>query len=377
VTRRLAPSTGQGCRLACYSLVAMRSLDLIHKRLHEAVNYRLRTFAGGRWASSCRPTSIAVLLTERCNARCVHCDIWKNRGKEDSPAADQWKEFLSDLRCWLGPVQVILSGGEAILNPYAIDLVSYGSSLGLFIELLSHGFWEDQTKIERLALAKPARVTISLDGLGETHSRIRGREGFFEKTEKTIQTLRRMRREHQLDLSIRLKTVIMDQNLDDVCEIARFADREGLEIFYQPIEQNYNTLEDGRWFEHSDTWPKDTPKAIHTVERLRQLKLQGLPIANSFAQLEAMIPYFRDPASLRLATQSHSAHERQLLCSALTMLQVQSNGDVTICNAKAPVGNIKSKPIREIWETRPHWWESGCCLQQRLSESEQHAAATS
>ena len=57
-------------------------------RAHAAVNYRLRTIAGGRLASHCRPTAIAILLTERCNARCLHCDIWKNRGKEESPSLD-------------------------------------------------------------------------------------------------------------------------------------------------------------------------------------------------------------------------------------------------------------------------------------------------
>jgi len=56
----------------------------IYKRVDEGVNYRLRTFAGGAWAAHCRPVSIALLLTEPCNVRSVHCDIWKNRGKEDS-----------------------------------------------------------------------------------------------------------------------------------------------------------------------------------------------------------------------------------------------------------------------------------------------------
>ena len=120
----------------------MRVLGLIHKRLYESANYRLRTLAGGRFASSCRPTSIALLMTERCNARCIHCDIWKNRGPEESPSFEQWKTVLTDLRRWLGPVQVVFSGGEALLKSYTIDLVAYGSSIGLFVELLSHGFWE-------------------------------------------------------------------------------------------------------------------------------------------------------------------------------------------------------------------------------------------
>lgn len=343
----------------------MRPVSLAYKRLYEGVNHRLRTFAGGRWASHCRPTSIALLLTELCNARCVHCDIWKNRGKEDAPSVSQWKAMLSDLRGWLGPVQVVITGGEALLRPFTAELVAHGSSHGLFMEVLTHGYWDDQSKIEALALARPWRVTVSLDGIGETHTKIRGRDRFFEKTTTTIRTLQRLRKERGLDLIIRLKTVVMAHNLDHVGEVARFAAQDGLEVFYQPIEQNYNTTEDSAWFEHSENWPRDTQKAVATVEKLIALKRQGLPIANSFAQLDVMIPYFRDPASLRIAVQSHAAHEPRLSCSALTMLQVQANGDVTICANQGSVGNIKRAPIREIWEGRPQWWNAGCCLERR------------
>jgi MoaA/NifB/PqqE/SkfB family radical SAM enzyme len=347
----------------------MKLKDHLERRLYEGVNYRLRTFANGRFSSACRPTSIALLMTERCNARCIHCDIWKNRGKEDLPSVEQWRSVLKDLRDWLGPVQVVFSGGEALLNAYTLDLVSYASSMGLFVELLSHGFWQDQKKIEQLALARPARVTISMDGVGPTHSLIRGREGFFDKTERTIQTLMRMRTQLGTDLSIRLKTVIMRQNLDEVSNVARFGERQGLEVFYQPIEQNYNTAENPAWFEQSDTWPDDIPRAIAAVRNLRQLKLEGLPIVNSLAQLEAMIPYFEQPATFRIAVQSHAAHETQLLCSSLTMLQIQANGDVTVCSSMAPVGNVKEQRIREVWEARPQWWKGGCCLERRATRS--------
>ncbi|HAF23721.1 MAG TPA: hypothetical protein DCK93_12580 [Blastocatellia bacterium] len=347
----------------------MRPISVARRRLHEGISYRLRTFAGGRLSSYCRPTSIVLALTDRCNARCIHCDIWKNRGKEDRPSLDQWRVLIADLKEWLGPVQVTFSGGEALLNRDTIQLLSFGSSLGLFMELLTHGFWEDQSKIESLALARPSRVTISFDGIGETHDRVRGRAGFVKKTERTIQTLKRMRKEHRLDMVIRLKTVIMRQNLEDVCEVARFAQQENLEVFYQPIEQNYNTPEDARWFTHSETWPSDTEKVVGIVKELRELKRQGLPISNSPGQLDAMIPYFANPAQSRIAIQSHSAHEPRQACSALTMLQFQANGDVIVCNAQPAIGNIKSAPIREIWQNRPRWWEGGCCLERRLNES--------
>lgn len=304
-------------------------------------------------------------MTERCNARCIHCDIWKNRGSEDRPSSEEWQTLLRDLRDWLGPVHVVFSGGEALLNPLTIGLVRFASSIGLFTELLTHGYWKDQDKIEMLAAAQPARVTISLDGLGAVHNTVRGREDFFDRTEKTIQTLLRLRKTLCLDLTIRLKTVIMKHNLADVCNVASFADRHGLEIFYQPIEQNYNTVEDSAWYQHSDTWPDDAQSAIAVVRELKQLKSAGLPIVNSRAQLDAMISYFQDPSTHRVAVQAHAAHEKVLSCSALIMLQVQANGDVTTCAAMNTVGNIRERRIREIWSSRPQWWKSGCCLERR------------
>lgn len=338
----------------------------LRRRLHEATHHRLRRVAGGRLAPLCRPTWISFLLTERCNARCVHCNIWQNRGSEDSPSAAQWRDALDDLRDWLGPVHVCLTGGEALLKPFAVDLVRHGSRIGLFIELLSHGYWRDQGRIEALALANPWRVTLSLDGLGTTHDRVRGREGFFHGTTRTLETLERLRAERDLGFGIRLKTVIMSHNLDDVCELARFATRDGVDIFFQPIEQNYNSDEDPTWFLRSENWPKDPEKAVAVVERLIEMKREGFSIANSRAQLEVMIPYFRDPDAWRVATQSHTAHERRATCSALELFQVQANGDVRVCSAQGPVGSIKRATPRAIWATRPRWWEAGCCLERRL-----------
>jgi MoaA/NifB/PqqE/SkfB family radical SAM enzyme len=345
-------------------------LDQFYSRVHEGITYRLRTFAGGRWTGRCRPVGPLFLLTERCNARCVHCDIWKNRGKEDSPTLDEWRTVVRDLRKWLGPVQVVFSGGEALLKPYTIDLISYTSSLGLYVEILTHGYWEDQSIIERLACARPWMITISVDGVGELHSRIRGREKFWERTSRSIETIRRLRSEKQLKTTLRLKCVIMSHNLDAVSEVARFANHPGMEVFFQPIEQNYNTVEDPRWWEHSDNWPRDTEKAVKVVEQLVRMKRKGFRIANTYEQLRIMIPYFRNPDSLRVMTQSHTAHERIALCSALTMLQFQANGDVTSCCSQSPIGNIKTGRIRDIWKDRPQWWKSGCCLDRRLTHAE-------
>ena len=110
-------------------------------------------------------------------------------------------------------------------------------------------------------------------------------------------------------------------------------------------------------------------EAVAAVAGLVRLKARGRHVANSVEQLEAMQRYFRDPARWRVPTQSHASHERQITCSALGMIQVQSNGDLRVCTTLPPVGNIRRQPPSAIWRGRPRWWEKGCCLERRLSEA--------
>ena len=264
----------------------------------------------------------------------------------------------------------MLTGGEALLRPFTPELTAYASNLGFFVEVLTHGYWDDLTRVQRLALARPGRITMSIDGVGETHSLVRGRPGFWDKSLRSLLLLERLREEQRLPYAIRLKTVVMSHNLRDVANVTRFAAEHGMEVFYQPIEQNYNTEEDARWWEHTENWPKDTAGAVAAVEELIALKRAGMPIANTLTQLEIMIPYFRNPDAMRIAVQSHTSHERRQTCAALTTLQLQANGDVTVCNGVPSVGNIKNRPLREIWEQRPRYWEQGCCLEKRRSSAE-------
>lgn len=333
-----------------------------YQRFYAALNTRLQTVWGGRFADLCRPTAIALLLTERCNARCVHCNIWQNRGQEDSPSQEQWLSVVSQVREWLGPVYLTFTGGEALLRPFTIAILDRASQIGLAPELLTHGFWGEQTRIEQAALANPWRITLSLDGIGAIHDRIRGREGFFDRTTRSVATLLRLRRERGLRYRIRFKTVIMAHNQDQLSDLARFATREGVDIYYQPIEQPYNSAqEDPTWYLTSENWPQDTAPVVAAVEELIDLKRRGLHIANTEADLRGIQQYFQAPRDGGSLGRYHAFASASHVCAALGMLQIQANGDVRVCSHAEPVGNIKTASLRDIWVNRPKLWRAGCC----------------
>ena len=115
---------------------------------------------------------------------------------------------------------------------------------------------------------------------------------------------------------------------------------------------------------------KNPSRAVTAVERLIALKRNGLPIRNSYQQLQTMIPYFLNPDAIRVSVQQHRAHLKHPVCAALTNIQVMPNGDVLACYGMPPIGNIRTTSICEIWRSRPEWWKGGCCLESRLSPAE-------
>jgi MoaA/NifB/PqqE/SkfB family radical SAM enzyme len=117
---------------------------------------------------------VTLYLSERCNSRCVTCDYWRH-GRADMNLASV-QRMLPALAA-LRTRTVLISGGEALLNPEWEAIASLLAAQGLSLLLLTSG----------LSLAKHARraarlfdtITVSLDGTDrDTYSRIRGLDAF-------------------------------------------------------------------------------------------------------------------------------------------------------------------------------------------------------
>src|ERR1700712_4927694 len=82
---------------------------------------------------------IVILMPHSaCNCRCVMCDIWKdNRNLKQLTTADV-SSLLISLKAF-GTRQVVMSGGEALLNPNFFRLCGLLKKEGMRITLLSTG----------------------------------------------------------------------------------------------------------------------------------------------------------------------------------------------------------------------------------------------
>lgn len=129
-------------------------------------------------------------LIRRCNLLCRHC--YSISGDVDFAgelSTDEAFRVLDDLVAARVPA-VILSGGEPLLRPDIYEIAARAKSLGLSVSLSSNGALVDDAHADRIAAAGFDYVGVSLDGIGETHDRFRGRVGAFDASIAGIRRLR-------------------------------------------------------------------------------------------------------------------------------------------------------------------------------------------
>ena len=134
-------------------------------------------------------TRLPILILyphSRCNCRCLMCDIWRDRSRQEISAEDV-AGWLAEWRS-LGVRRVVLSGGEALLHSHLWDLCALLREAGIGITVLTTG----------LLLARDAArlasccddVVVSLDGPREVHDRIRDMPRAFDRLAEGIAALR-------------------------------------------------------------------------------------------------------------------------------------------------------------------------------------------
>lgn len=143
------------------------------------------------------PYRLTFALTNRCQARCAMCDIWKKPAGDELSCEEITAIFRNAKRfSWIN-----LTGGEIFLRPdirsimhavieespdlYLLNFPTNGMRTNEIVETVDSIL--ATTRLSRLI------VTVSLDGPQEMHDRIRGVPGMYDNAVATFQALRKQR----------------------------------------------------------------------------------------------------------------------------------------------------------------------------------------
>ena len=129
--------------------------------------------------------------TTRCNLNCRHCgsDCSVQSRDKDMPLED-FLQALDTIPAAERPNDfcVVLTGGEPLLRP---DIGRIGREIrarGAGWGIVSNGWFYDEAAHTRLMEAGMGAVTISLDGLEDSHDWMRGRPGSFSRALRAAST---------------------------------------------------------------------------------------------------------------------------------------------------------------------------------------------
>ncbi|MBO4434526.1 MAG: TIGR04133 family radical SAM/SPASM protein [Bacteroidales bacterium] len=122
--------------------------------------------------------------TLRCNLNCRHCgsDCHQTAALKDMPVEDLFPALDSIAReCDPHKVMIIVTGGEPLVRK---DLEACGKEFyrrGFPWGIVTNGLQLTPERYKSLLASGLRAVTISLDGIGETHDWMRGRSGVFPR----------------------------------------------------------------------------------------------------------------------------------------------------------------------------------------------------
>ena len=203
-----------------------------------------------------------VKLTHDCNLTCIHCPFWRKKGP--SLSLPQAVASLRSLHA-LGVRMVILEGGEPFLwrdGEYRLnDVVAAVRGMFFSVGVTTNGTFPMDTCADI--------VWVSIDGLQETHDRIRGCS--FEKIMNNIAA--------SAHPNIHAHVTINALNRKEIPDLIEFlAPRvRGITIqFHYP----YDDLDEELFL------PLEQRGDV--LDRLIALKRRGLPLDDSYACLEAL-----------------------------------------------------------------------------------------
>src|SRR5450756_1416338 len=119
-----------------------------------------------------RDSYLLVHLTDRCNLGCRHC--YRAGAKKGDLSAFSHRRMLEEFEDG-GGLRLLLSGGEPLLYPYFWQLNDLLPAFDIRVVLLTNGTLLDRRSA---ALLNVHEVQASLDGLEESHDRLRGPGAF-------------------------------------------------------------------------------------------------------------------------------------------------------------------------------------------------------
>ena len=214
------------------------------------------------------PTSLEVLVSARCNARCRMCNVWRLPTVRPSLSDDEIPlarlETLAVEAALMGVRTVQVSGGEPLLRTDIAAILSAFKQAGMKVLVFTNG-----TQLLRPGLipalveAGPDYLVTSLDSsIAAKHDEIRGRAGFWDRTTAGLRALAAERERVGSEVPrVKLMSCVSHDNTPEVFDLRQMVPELGAELaIFNPLQNKI---------------PGELDDSLLTEEDLQQIERLG------------------------------------------------------------------------------------------------------
>ena len=138
---------------------------------------------------------VMLMPHSACNCRCVMCDIWKDNKNLKQLTEEDISGLLSSLKQF-GTQQVVMSGGEALLNPKFFALCRILKDARIKVSLLTTGLTLKNHADQLVQWVND--IIVSIDGDQHLHDAIRNIPGAFRKLKDGIQYIQSLKPNYRI-----------------------------------------------------------------------------------------------------------------------------------------------------------------------------------
>jgi MoaA/NifB/PqqE/SkfB family radical SAM enzyme len=270
-------------------------------------------------------------VTNKCNARCLMCFNWKDLNKNvEDLSLDEIDKFSKNI----GPLgSLVLGGGEPFLREDLFEICQIFiknngvKKIAIPTNCLSvEKIIESSNKI--LELPVYFKMILSLDGLEETHDRIRGVKGTFKKVLETYEKL-------NPKIQVSINTTISSENENDISDVIDFVDNNLKRIRFHTFE-----MIRGHYNESRIRPPVMNEQLLEKISKSKTLSRDECQ--------KAMYTYY-----MKLAMRILKEKRQVIPCrAAFSTPVIDATGNVYHCEILPSIGNIKDNNFKDIWHSR-------------------------
>jgi MoaA/NifB/PqqE/SkfB family radical SAM enzyme len=272
------------------------------------------------------PKEVCIIITYRCNAKCNMCNVWNHPTKTGEEVTVEDIEKLPP-----GLRFVNITGGEPFIRQDIAEIVEAVRHKTERIVISTNGFFTE--KIVKLCEKYPdLGIRISTEGLQKTNDEIRKIPGGFDRTMRTLLTLRRMGIK-----DIGFGMPVQDTNFKDLLFLYELSDALGYEFATATLHNSHYFHKLDNRIENKDMVSGEFQKLIEKLLKSKSVK-----------------KWFRAYFNYGLMNYINGG-KRFLACEMGTeSCFLDPSGDIIACNGmnvKIPMGNINENTFDEIWNS--------------------------